>query len=72
MNNLAEGWETFHVAEKKQFYNGARRSCREVRSMSDVLLDILLLSPDEQRDFLHLCIRVEKLVSGLIRSLDRP
>ena len=27
MNNLAEGWESRHSAEKAQFYNVARRSC---------------------------------------------
>ncbi len=29
MNNIAEGWESTHIAEKKQFYNFARRSCGE-------------------------------------------
>src|SRR5271155_2486503 len=27
MNNVAEGWESLHVAEKRQAYNIARRSC---------------------------------------------
>src|SRR5437660_12101699 len=39
MNNVAEGWESLHVAEKRQAYNVARRSCGEVRSMSYVLFD---------------------------------
>src|ERR1017187_8011747 len=36
MNNVTEGWESLHVAEKRQAYtyNIARRSCGEVRSMS--------------------------------------
>ena len=70
MNNIAEGWESLHVAEKIQFYNWARRSCGEVRSMSYVLLDNKFISPEEQQALLSFPIRAGKLVSGLIRSLD--
>jgi four helix bundle protein len=70
MNNIAEGWESLHVAEKKQFYNWSRRSCGEVRSMSYVLLDNIFITSEEQRALLELCTRAGKLVSGLIRSLD--
>ncbi|MGA3284677.1 MAG: four helix bundle protein [Verrucomicrobiota bacterium] len=70
MNNIAEGWESLHVAEKKQFYNWSRRSCGEVRSMSYVLLDNKFISPEEQQALLRFSIRTGKLVSGLIRSLD--
>jgi four helix bundle protein len=70
MNNLAEGWESLHVAEKRQFYNWARRSCGEVRSMYYVLLDNNFITPREQQAMLGSCIRTGKLISGLIRSLD--
>src|ERR1017187_4139503 len=70
MNNLAEGWESLHVAEKKQFYNWSRHSCGEVRSMSYVLLDNKFIGSEEQQALLKFCIRTGKLVSGLIRSLD--
>ena len=70
MNNTAEGWESLHLAEKKQFYNWARRSCGEARSMSHVLLDNKFITTKEQRALLNFCIRAGKLVSGLIRSLD--
>jgi len=70
MNNIAEGFETLHIAEKKQFYNCARRSCGEVRSMSYVLLDNQFVTPNEQQALLNDCVRSGKLVSGLIRSLD--
>jgi four helix bundle protein len=70
MNNVAEGWESLHTAEKKQFYNCARRSCGEVRSMSYVLLDNQFVNANEQQSLLNYCIRSGKLVSGLIRSLD--
>jgi four helix bundle protein len=70
MNNLAEGWESLHVAEKKQFYNWSRRSCGEVRSMSYILLDNSFITAQEQQTLLKSCIRTGKLISGLIRSLD--
>ncbi|HWD94421.1 MAG TPA: four helix bundle protein [Verrucomicrobiae bacterium] len=70
MNNIAEGWESLHPAEKKQFYNCARRSCGEVRSMSYVLMDNKFVTADEQQALLNFCIRSGKLASGLIRSLD--
>ena len=70
MNNVAEGWESLHVAEKRQVYNHARRSCGEVRSMTYVLLDNKFVSPDEQGTLQQLCVQSGKLISGLIRSLD--
>ena len=68
MNNVAEGWESLHVAEKRQAYNIARRSCGEVRSMTYVLLDNKFISAAEQSKLLAQCIGTGKLISGLIRS----
>jgi four helix bundle protein len=70
MNNIAEGWESIHPAEKKQAYNYARRSCGEVRSMTYVLLDNLFITKPEHETLLLSCTRTGKLISGLIRSLD--
>jgi four helix bundle protein len=70
MNNIAEGWESLHVAEKRQAYNIARRSCGEVRSMSYPLLDNKFISVTEQINLQKLCIQSGKLISGLIRSLN--
>jgi len=70
MNNIAEGWESYHVAEKIQFYNIARRSCGEVRSMSYVLLDNQFVSAAGQTSLRDRCIRSGQLISGLIRSLN--
>ncbi len=69
MNNVAEGWESLHVAEKRQAYNIARRSCGEVRSMSYVLLDNKFVTAAEQQQLLTQCIQTGKLITGLIRSL---
>jgi four helix bundle protein len=71
MNNIAEGWESIHPAEKKQAYNYARRSCGEVRSMSYALLDNHFINEAEQKSLLQLCIKAGRLVSGLIRSMDK-
>lgn len=70
MNNIAEGWESLHLAEKRQAYNIARRSCGEVRSMTYVLLDNKFISVAEQTNLLQICAQSGKLISGLIRSLD--
>ena len=40
MTNIAEGFERIHIAEKIQFYNIARASCGEVRSLVYVMLDV--------------------------------
>jgi four helix bundle protein len=71
MNNIAEGWESLHPAEKVQFYNVARRSCGEVRSMSYVLLDNQFITAAEQLDLRGRAIRAGKLVSGLMRAAER-
>lgn len=70
MNNIAEGWETLHAAEKRQLYNYARRSCGEVRSMSYVLLDNHLIAEPEHRSLMACCVQTGKLISGLMRSLS--
>ena len=69
MNNVAEGWESYHVAEKIQFYNIARRSCGEVRSMSYVLLDNQFVTAADHMTLRELSVRSGQLISGLIRSL---
>src|SRR4051812_13867968 len=70
MNNIAEGWESFHAAEKIQFYNIARRSCGEVRSMSYVVLDNQFVSAAEHDALRTRCVRSGQLISGLMRSLN--
>jgi four helix bundle protein len=71
MNNLADGWESRHTREKAQFYNFARRSCGEVRSMSYLLVDNNLINSNEHADLRNRCISSGKLVSGLLRTVDQ-
>jgi len=70
MNNISEGWESRRPAEKIQFYNFARRSCGEVRSMSFVLIDNHFINESEQNELRDHCIRAGMLVSGLIRAVE--
>jgi four helix bundle protein len=70
MTNLAEGFERIHLAEKTQFYNVARASCGEVRSLSYVMIDASYLSGDEQRQIQDTVIRTGKLITGLLRSTE--
>ena len=71
MSNIAEGFERSHLQEKLQFYNVARSSAAEVRSLLYVIEDNfpqLGLVATVLRDEI---IVVGKLVSGLLRSTER-
>ncbi len=70
MNNIAEGWESLHVAEKRQAYNYARRSCGEVRSMLYVLLDNGFIQEEKFQDLMSLVTMAGRLISGLMRTLN--
>src|SRR5215469_10283573 len=54
MTNIAEGFERVHYAEKLQFYNIARASCGEVRSLSFVMLDAEYILDTEHKTLLDL------------------
>jgi len=68
MTNIAEGFERVHPGEKLQFYNVARASCGEVRSLSYVMLDAGFISDAEHKTLLGQVAQTGRLVSGLIRS----
>jgi four helix bundle protein len=68
MTNIAEGFERLHPAEKLQFYNVARASCGEARSLSYVMLDAGYIAQDDQKQLLSLVGQTGRLISGLIRS----
>jgi len=68
MTNVAEGFERLHPAEKVQFYNVARASCGEVRSLSYVMLDAGYVSTGEHAQLLSLVAQTGRLISGLLRS----
>jgi len=71
MSNIAEGFERMHLQEKIQFYNVARSSSREVRSLLYVVEDSypsLAQPPNSLRKDVE---SVGKLIAGLIQSTQR-
>ena len=70
MSNLAEGFERQHVQEKLQFYNVARGSNAEVRSLSYVIEDNYPALANGAVVLREDAVRVGKMVTGLIRSTE--
>ena len=71
MTNIAEGFERSHVAEKIQFYNTARGSAGEVRSLLYVVGDNYPGSTPVAETLRGDVINVGKLISGLIASTEK-
>jgi len=70
MSNTAEGFERTHLQEKIQFYNVARGSAGEVRSLLYVLSDNFAEAAAAER-LRDEVTRVGKLVTGLLNSTVR-
>ena len=70
MSNIAEGFERSHLQEKLQFYNIARGSTAEVRSLFYVIEDNFPKSASAAALLRQQIVSVGKLVSGLIRSTE--
>jgi four helix bundle protein len=68
MSNIAEGFERRHLQEKLQFYNVARASTAEVRSLSYVIEDNFPSLASASTALRYEIVVVGKLVSGLLRS----
>ena len=71
MSNVAEGFERIHIAEKIQFYNTARSSCGEVRSLLFVIADNYPECSSLAFDIMPFTESVGKLISGLLSSTQR-
>lgn len=65
-----EGFERSHLQEKLQFYNVARGSAGEVRSLLYVISDNYPRSAPEAECLRSAAISVGKLVSGLLQSTE--
>jgi four helix bundle protein len=70
MSNVAEGFERTHLSEKIQFYNIARGSMGEVRSLLYVISDNYPRSAPVAERLRGTAISVGKLVSGLLHSTE--
>jgi len=71
MSNVAEGFERSHVQEKLQFYNVARGSTGEVRSLLYVISDNFPKSTKEAQALREATNGVGKLITGLLQSTER-
>ena len=71
MSNIAEGFERTHLQEKIQFYNVARGSAGEVRSLLYVISDNFTDATAESERLRDEVTRVGKLVTGLLNSTVR-
>jgi len=71
MSNIAEGFERTHLQEKIQFYNVARGSACEVRSLLYVISDNFTDATAEAERLRDEVTRVGKLVTGLLNSTVR-
>ena len=70
MSNIAEGFERTHLAEKMQFYNVARGSNAEVRSLLYVIEDNFPASAPTAVNLRDEIRTAGKLITGLIRSTE--
>ncbi|MDB6140359.1 MAG: ribosomal protein, partial [Verrucomicrobiaceae bacterium] len=68
MSNIAEGFERLNLKEKGHFYNIARASNGEVRSLLYVIADVYPSHADVSRNVQSFTVKTGKLMTGLIRS----
>jgi four helix bundle protein len=71
MTNVAEGFERTGTQEKLHFYNIARASAGEVRSLLYVVEDNFSHLSESASDLRNLTVGVGKLISGLMASTHR-
>ena len=71
MSNIAEGFERIHLPEKIQFYNVARGSAGEVRSLFYVVEDNYPVLAQPAKSLRQDAVNIGKLITGLIQSTQR-
>jgi four helix bundle protein len=72
MSNIAEGFERQGKQEKWHFYNIAKGSAGEVRSLTYVILDNNLAPCDAVLSLQSLASEVGAIIYGLMRSTKPP
>jgi four helix bundle protein len=70
MSNIAEGFERQHIPEKLQFYNIARGSTAEVRSLTYVIEDNYPSLAQEAVQLREKSLESGKILTGLIASTE--
>jgi four helix bundle protein len=69
MNNICEGFDAQSNNEFVRFLGYSRRSCSEVQNCLYVALDQSYIAADEFRSAYDHCVKVRKIIDGLIRYL---
>lgn len=71
ISNVAEGFERSHVQEKLQFYNVARGSTAEVRSLLYVIEDNFPANAERAVTLREHAASAGRLLTGLIQPTER-
>lgn len=69
--NIAEGFGRFHFPDKVRFYYQARGSLKETQNFILLAKDLNYLDKEHAKLLWKLSIQVDKLINGLIRSIER-
>jgi len=69
--NIAEGFGRYHYADKIRFYYQARGSVKEVQNFIFLAKDLGYLIEDIAKKIWLQSQRSEKLINGLIRSVEK-
>ncbi len=70
MSNIAEGFERKSLKEKNQFYNIARASCGETRSLLYVIMDNYPHGKELCEGIMNQINETGRMVTGLIKSTN--
>ena len=69
--NIAEGFSRFHFNDKVRFYLNARGSVSEAQNFILLAKDLEYLKEEHFKSLFRLSEDVNKLINGLIRSIER-
>ena len=69
--NIAEGFSRFHFNDKIRFYLNARGSVSEAQNFILLAKDLEYLKEEHFKSLFCLSEDVNKLINGLIRSIER-
>ncbi len=68
--NIAEGFSRYHYNDKIRFYHIARGSVSETQNFLFLAKDLSFLKESGFKDIFGLSEEVNKLINGLIRSIE--
>ncbi len=69
--NIAEGFNRYHYNDKARFYYNARGSLSETQNFLFLSRDLSFLSESEFKHSFNQSEEINKLINGLIRSIER-